>query len=661
MSSVDRFDLESDMGAIFEQAFLIRRTEEKLLELFDQGRLHGTVHTCVGQEMSAIAFAGQLNRADCVFSNHRCHGHHLAFSRGNVKGLLLELLGKQDGVCKGVGGSQHLKDGNFFSSGIQGGIAPLGAGLGLAQKLRKESNISVIFVGDGTFGEGVLYETLNIISLWDLPVLVVCENNSYAQSTPLSDNMAGSITERVRAFGIDVSSGDTWNWQRLVLDAREAINKVRKSGRAHFFYVETYRLNPHSKGDEIRCLDEVKEFTRLDPLNVFQRENPSQAKILKDKADSLIDQILSDSENLHEMTISEYAKGTETLSLSSAHEDNWVKFEPSNKRQVHRINEFFNTVLSESNKSIFLGEDVAAPYGGAFKVSKELSYRFPDQVFSTPISEQAIAGLANGLALAGFKPYLEIMFGDFVTLALDQLINHASKFHHMYGQQVECPIVIRTPMGGGRGYGPTHSQSLEKLLLGIDNIVLVALNAFVNPISVYDAVHATGSPCVVIENKLDYGRFDNMPASLPASYEVSCLEEDFPVIKIQPKTSNADVTVVTYGGSAYSVVEGLHELFEVHEILVEVLIITKLAPVDISVVVASVARTQILVTVEEGSAVGGFGSEIISTCNEVCSEKFVSHRIASVGVPIPSNPSLEREVLVNRQKIVCEIAGVVSS
>ncbi len=190
---------------IIKQALTIRMVEEKFLELFSLGKLNGTVHTCVGQEFSAMAFAGQLEKGDFIFSNHRCHGHYIAFT-DDVRGLLAELLGKASGTSGGIGSSQHLCRNNFYSNGIQGGIVPVAAGYALGNKLNKNGAIGVVFIGDGTLGEGVLYETMNIISKWNIPLLIVCENNFYAQSTPQSINLAGSITARAEAFGIK-----TWN------------------------------------------------------------------------------------------------------------------------------------------------------------------------------------------------------------------------------------------------------------------------------------------------------------------------------------------------------------------------------------------------------------------------------------------------------------------
>lgn len=218
---------------ILKEALRIRKVEEKFLELFSLGKLNGTVHTCVGQEFSALAFAGQLKKKDFVFSNHRCHGHYIAFT-GDVRGLLAELLGKASGTCGGIGSSQHLCHKNFFSNGIQGGIVPVAAGYALGNKLRQNDAIGVVYIGDGTLGEGALYETMNIISKWEIPLLIVCENNYYAQSTPQHINLAGDILARARAFGIRTGHGDTWSPETLMERAQEAIDYVRQETKPCF-------------------------------------------------------------------------------------------------------------------------------------------------------------------------------------------------------------------------------------------------------------------------------------------------------------------------------------------------------------------------------------------------------------------------------------------
>src|SRR5262249_23200481 len=157
---------------------LIRSVEERLLALFAEGKLFGTVHTCSGQEWTGVAVATALQEGDLLFSNHRGHGHYLART-DDGEGLSAEVMGQRKGRCRRGGGRQHMCAKGFFSNGIQGGIVPVAAGLALAQKLQELPNITVVFIGDGTLGEGVLYETLNIAAKWELPLLIVLENNFY--------------------------------------------------------------------------------------------------------------------------------------------------------------------------------------------------------------------------------------------------------------------------------------------------------------------------------------------------------------------------------------------------------------------------------------------------------------------------------------------------
>ena len=181
----------------------IRRFEETLLALFEKGLLNGTTHACIGQEADAVAIVEHLRDGDHVFSNHRCHGHFLAWT-GDALGLLAEIMGKPEGVCGGIGGSQHLCAPGFKSNGIQGGIVPTAAGIALAEQLDGDGGLSVVFIGDGTLGEGVVYETLNLASLWQLPLLLVLEDNGWSQSTPTSVNLAGrhrGALQRVRPAG----------------------------------------------------------------------------------------------------------------------------------------------------------------------------------------------------------------------------------------------------------------------------------------------------------------------------------------------------------------------------------------------------------------------------------------------------------------------------
>jgi acetoin:2,6-dichlorophenolindophenol oxidoreductase subunit alpha len=242
----------------------IRRFEERLLELFEEGLLNGTTHACIGQEADAVAVMEHLRDDDHVFSNHRCHGHYLART-GDARGLLAEIMGRSDGVCAGIGGSQHLAAPGFKSNGVQGGIVPAAAGIALANQLSGGDAISVVFIGDGTLGEGVVYESLNLASLWQLPLLIVLEDNAWSQSTPSHMNLAGSMRGRFEAFGIPVEEVDSTDIAQISPVAERAVGLVRQGGPCALI-IHTYRLCHHSKNDDNRPREEVEARMELDPL-----------------------------------------------------------------------------------------------------------------------------------------------------------------------------------------------------------------------------------------------------------------------------------------------------------------------------------------------------------------------------------------------------------
>ena len=270
---MDRENKTADCAGLLRQGLLTRAVERKLLELFEKGKLSGTIHTCIGQELSAAALGAALGEGDIVVAPHRCHGHYLART-GDVEGLIAEVMGRRTGASGGRGGSQHLGGRGFFSSGVQGGLLPVAAGMAMAFKISGRRDIVAAVIGDGTLGQGVLYETLNIAAKWELPLLVALENNLYAQSTPQSQNLAGDILSRAAAFGIAIFRADTWDYAALAQRACAAARRVRDTGKPVFLVVDTYRLMAHSKGDDDRDPAEVKAYWEKDPLELFLRAEP---------------------------------------------------------------------------------------------------------------------------------------------------------------------------------------------------------------------------------------------------------------------------------------------------------------------------------------------------------------------------------------------------
>ncbi len=278
---------------LYRRMRFIRRFEETLLGLFEEGVLNGTTHACIGQEADAVGVIEHVREGDHIFSNHRCHGHYLART-GDALGLMAEIMGKEAGVCAGIGGSQHICAPGFMSNGVQGGIVPTAAGIALAMKLRGSRDVSVVFIGDGTLGEGAVYETLNIAALWDLPLLIVLEDNEWAQSTPVALNTAGSMRARFEAFGIPVTETETTDVAEVETLARNEIAAVRETGKTRVLLVHTYRLCHHSKSDDHRPEEEVALRWLTEPLVIArQRLEEAQWKQVDAEVEAALTEIVA--------------------------------------------------------------------------------------------------------------------------------------------------------------------------------------------------------------------------------------------------------------------------------------------------------------------------------------------------------------------------------
>lgn len=260
-----------DNETLYHGMLRIRRFEETVLEEFPRGRFYGTTHTYLGQEANAVGVLSHMEPDDIVVSNHRSHGHFLAYG-GDMHSLFAELMGRATGVSGGRGGSQHLHWRNFYSNGILGGTLPLAAGMALAEKIKGSRAITFAFLGDGALGEGVVYETLNMASLWAVPVLFVVENNRMAQSTPIERHLAGDLRARFSAFGIPVTELDTADILTILTSAGQVITNLRSSQTPQTLILNTHRLGPHSKGDDPRLAEEIAQLRQeFDPISIHEQ------------------------------------------------------------------------------------------------------------------------------------------------------------------------------------------------------------------------------------------------------------------------------------------------------------------------------------------------------------------------------------------------------
>jgi acetoin:2,6-dichlorophenolindophenol oxidoreductase subunit alpha len=254
---------------------LIRHVELALLSLFAQGHAGGTTHTSIGQEYIPVALA-PLIADDIVFSNHRGHAHYLAL-HDDAAGLLAEVLGREGAVCRGVGGSQHIyKDGRFMSTGVQGESVAVAAGVALHEARSRSSRLAVAFVGDGTWGEGVVYEALNMAALWHLPMALVVENNGMAQTTPVTLSLAGSIVGRAAAFGVRHLRLDSVDVSRIRAQVAGPLGEARHGAGPVVLEFLTERVGPHSKGDDTRSPEELAGVRERDWAARYRAAHPGQ-------------------------------------------------------------------------------------------------------------------------------------------------------------------------------------------------------------------------------------------------------------------------------------------------------------------------------------------------------------------------------------------------
>lgn len=322
------------------------------------------------------------------------------------------------------------------------------------------------------------------------------------------------------------------------------------------------------------------------------------------------------------------------------------------------LNHALSRALADDKQVYLLGEDLLDPYGGAFKVTRGLSTAFPDRVITTPVSEAGILGLATGMALRGLRPVVEIMFGDFITLGTDQLVNHAAKFRYIYNDEVKAPLIVRTPMGGRRGYGPTHSQTIEKLFMGVPGLSVVAPTSVGDPGQLlYDVIMNTDDPLLFVENKLLYAvpimdftssqefiliRREGGGSFSTPTYILTIMGAPSPVL-----------TLAAYGYMVELAREAILRLAYEEEIFAELVVPTRLTPFEIEPILASMHRTGRLLAIEESTLSMGWGSELLARLVEVSSQKIKAvRRVAANDHPLPAASTLESAALPDVETII---------
>lgn len=626
--------------SVTKLAFSIRFAEQKILEAFKDGKIGGTVHTCLGQELLPSALAEHF--LDFTwFSNHRGHGHFLAKTQ-NFRGLFAELLGKRGGASGGIGGSQHLFGSGFFSNGILGGMAPIAAGYSSDSK----DVGSLLFIGDGAANQGVFYESLNIARVISSRLLVVLEDNGIAQSTHSESLRSGPLVGRLESFGFRTLEVSGNHLSELTEASKMARDLISEFGQVALV-VKSHRLGPHSKGDDTRSETEVADLWRDDFLTNLAKTRKGQQEAQEAisivgnawaEAAASSPEILGDGK----LTKSHRITETESKNVSKPQSDS------------ESINKCLRTQMSRNPELQIWGEDIQDDpgssgqiYGGAFKVTKGLSRDFGvSRVRNMPISEAAIVGAGIGRALSGRPTIVEIMFSDFLPLVYDQIVNHLSKIQGMYGKRIPLPLLIRTASGRGTGYGPTHSGNLETRMKGIPGLNLWVLHARSPYDVILEEAVVQGSPSLVAENKSLYRNVSAIPVTRFYSMtDRAC------GCSIATSDISSSFVLVAIG----SVLSDLLRVADLHLIEQEwaytIIAPSKISPHSCECVFDLLESAEVVVFFEESSPTDGLGPFIYSSHLVARKRPCTVVRFFGGSDLVPSHKSLEEKVSVTFESI----------
>ena len=639
----------------------IRRFDEKTAELFQTGVVKGTAHSYVGQEAVATGVCAQLRPDDAIVGNHRGHGHCIA-KGARLDRMMAELMGRETGYCRGLGGSMHIAALDLNILGCNGIVAagvPIGAGAALAHRIRGTDRVVVAFFGDGGANQGVIHEALNLTTVWKLPLILVCENNKYALSTDQSRTTAGeTIAGRAAPYGIPGVRVDGNDVLAVYEAAGQAVARARQGLGPTLIEAVTYRWGGHSMRANLpdyRTKEEELEWMERDPIARGERRlleagvTEMRLKDLREAVERELDAAVRFGMESSEPTVE--------LMEASVYAPHVVVREPAVRRGreitfAEALNEALRQEMERDARVFVMGEDVGL-IGGIFTVTRGLRERFgEDRVRDTPISEPTFVGMGVGAAAAGLRPVVEIQIWDFIAMTMDQVVNQAAKFRYMLGGTPTVPLVIRGPQGGGIRLAAQHSQSLEAWFVHVPGLVVVAPSTPYDAKGLLAAAIRDDNPVIFLEHKMLYPTKGEVPEEAYA----------IPLGKADIKREGRDVTVIATQMMVQRALQAALEL-EKEGISIEVVDPRTLVPLDEATLLESVRKTHRAVVVHEAVKRGGFGAEVAAVLMEKAMDDLDAPvvRVAARNVPMPYNDSLEKATIPSREDILAAVRGLVGA
>ena len=649
------------MLALYRTMQLIRQCEEQLARCHQRGLIYGACHTYVGEEAIATGVCAHLNQDDVVFSTHRGHGHALAKGLPPVQ-LIAELFGRELGCSRGRGGSMHLfapEIGLMGTSGIVGPCILQAAGAGYSFKLMRTPRVAVAFFGDGAVNNGAFHEGLNMAAIWKLPVLFVCENNQFATEVPFS-YAAGNpeVASRAAAYGLPGVAVDGNDVQAVWRAAQEAVERARTGGGATLIECKTYRTRPHAEGMgdfTYRTRDEVNAWKARCPIQraraVLISRGTTVAEL--DAVDSGVAAEVDAATKAAEQaplpdgaTATRHVYGEEpgASAIEPAAGDRPLSFAAATV-------EALDAEMAAQPGIFVMGEGIGVR-GGNFATTAGLFAKYgAERLCDTPICERGFVGLACGAAMTGTRPVIDFMFIDFINDAFGELVNQIAKMQYMSSGRLRMPVLLRGCVGIGHSAATHHSGSYHSIFSHIPGLRVVM------PSTPYDAkglmTRALRSPDPVLF--LEHRELMAVKGAVPAgSYEI-----EFGKARIA--RAGRDVTLVAVALMVHRALAAA-ELLAAEGIEVEVIDPRTVSPLDTATILASVARTGRLLTVDEVAAPCSIGAEIAACVAEAGFNDLDApiRRLNGAFAPVPYSPPLEKAMVPDVDAIVRAVKELVA-
>lgn len=639
---------------------LARTGDNRILDLFRQGLIRGTVTGGQGNEALIVPLALLADKAvDVISFSHRGFGGHLIWS-GHLGDHLCQYFANSGSPTKAREGNIHHGDPANRSLPM---ISHLGimlsnvVGATDSQRRLGRPAVGFAFFGDGSSSTGDVHESLNLAAVLSAPVVFIIENNQYAYSTPVHEQfLSSTLFERAQGYGIEGFAMDCSDPAQVLATLGRAVEQVRKECRPVVIEAHTFRLRGHAAYDTCDYMEpgEAEEILAEDPLPKFR------ARLAAAGHAPQLDAIDATVHDFVEATIKAAmalppvspADLTAEVFAPVAPPKHWIPAvgsinnqdeEVENVTMAQALNLGLRKILTERLESVVLGQDIGT-YGGAFKVTEGLVAEFGrPRVFSTPLCESASTGYALGLAVNGHRAIEEFQFADFATDATTQIVLNAATYHFRAGQK--CPVVFRFPCGGGLTFGSFHSQEMESAFLSFPGLKALYPS---NPQDAFNALLAAyedDNPVILFEHKALYRRGKHTVRWDPAYRDVwapaHLRRGDF-------------ATVVTYGEMVLLAGEACDYLAGEYEKTFDLFDLRALAPLNLDAIKASLTRTGRLVVIHEGRRTHGFGAELVARLTEEHFNqlKAAPLRLASLDVPVPFAPELEAVYRPSRDKIV---------